>query len=85
MDATVWNNIILYIIIIWSIFWKGIALWRSAQLKQRNWFVAILVLNSVSIGILEIVYLFWFAKKRLTFAEMKTWKNFFMDHSPKKK
>jgi hypothetical protein len=85
MDATVWNNILLYVIIIWSIFWKGIALWRSALLKQKNWFVVILVLNSVTIGILEIVYLFWFAKKRLTFAEMKTWKTIFIDHVPKKK
>jgi methionyl-tRNA synthetase len=64
----VWVFFILYL---WSILWKGLALWRSANLKQRNWFVAILVLNTV--GILEIVYLFFFATKRLKLTELKFW------------
>jgi methionyl-tRNA synthetase len=64
----VWVFFILYI---WSILWKGLALWRSANLKQRNWFVAILILNTV--GILEIVYLFFFAKKKLKLSELKFW------------
>ena len=61
----------LLIIYVWSLFWKGIALWRSANLKQRNWFVALLVLNTV--GIVELVYLFKFAEKKLTIKEMKSW------------
>lgn len=64
----VWIFFILYL---WSILWKGLALWKSANLKQRNWFVAILVLNTV--GILEIVYLFFFAKERLKLTELKFW------------
>jgi methionyl-tRNA synthetase len=64
----VWVFFILYL---WSILWKGLALWRSANLKQRNWFVAILVLNTV--GILEIVYLFFFATKKLKLTELKFW------------
>jgi hypothetical protein len=64
----VWVFFILYI---WSLLWKGLALWRSANLKQRNWFVAILVLNTV--GILEIVYLFFFATKKLKLTELKFW------------
>jgi methionyl-tRNA synthetase len=64
----VWVFFILYI---WSILWKGLALWRSANLKQRNWFVAILILNTV--GILEIVYLFFFAKNKLKLTELKFW------------
>lgn len=55
----------------WSLFWKGIALWRSATSQQRNWFIAILVINTI--GILEIVYLFRFASKRLSVVEMKSW------------
>ncbi len=43
--------------LIWSIFWKGMALWRSARLGQRNWFIAILVLNTI--GVLEIIYLYY--------------------------
>jgi methionyl-tRNA synthetase len=64
----IWVFFILYI---WSILWKGLTLWRSANLKQRNWFVAILILNTV--GILEIVYLFFFAKKKLKLTELKFW------------
>ena len=42
--------------IVWTLIWKGLALWRSAELRQRWWFVALLVINTL--GILEIVYLF---------------------------
>lgn len=57
-----------YLIFLWSIIWKGIALWKAAKQDQRNWFIAILILNTV--GILEIVYLFYFSKKRLTLNEL---------------
>lgn len=53
---------------------KGIALWRSSQLKQRNWFIALFVFIPLNdLALIEIVYLFWFAKKRLTFKEIKSW------------
>lgn len=58
-----------FVLYLWSILWKGLALWRSAELKQKNWFVAILVLNTI--GILEIVYLFYFAKRRMKLQELK--------------
>lgn len=64
-------SLLLFAAYLWTLLWKGIALWRAANLKQRNWFVAILVLNTL--GILELAYLFYFAKKRLTFAELKFW------------
>lgn len=40
---------------------KGIALWRAAQLNQRNWFIALLIVNTL--GILEIIYLLFVSKK----------------------
>jgi methionyl-tRNA synthetase len=64
---------ILFVVYIWSLLWKGLALWRAAQLKQRNWFVGILILNTI--GILEIVYLFFFAKKKMKLEELKFWEN----------
>lgn len=70
-DVPLWQAVIVYILSIWSLIWKGIALWRAVTYHQRNWFIVMLVLNTV--GILEIVYLFRFAKKRLTFAEIKHW------------
>jgi len=48
----------LIIIMIWTTVLKGFALWHSARSSQKEWFVALLVLNTF--GILEIVYLVWF-------------------------
>ncbi len=49
------NPMIMYPLLIWSIFWKGLALWRSARMNQKGWFIALLVINTV--GIFEIVYI----------------------------
>jgi hypothetical protein len=54
------------IIIVWSLVWKGLALWHSAQRGQMWWFLVLMILNTV--GILEIIYLFAIAK--LTFSEL---------------
>lgn len=56
---------IFYIIFLWSIFWKGIALWKAAKYDQRNWFIILLILNTL--GVVELIYLFYFSKKRLVF------------------
>jgi cobalamin synthase len=45
---------------IWSVIWKGLALWRASRNCQKIWFIALLVVNTV--GILEILYLFLFSK-----------------------
>jgi methionyl-tRNA synthetase len=47
--------IVLIILVIWSIIWKGLALWKSAQRQEKIWFIIFLVVNSM--GILEIIYL----------------------------
>lgn len=47
---------ILALLVVWSLFWKGLALWHSARKGQPWWFLALLVVNTA--GILEIVYLF---------------------------
>lgn len=46
--------------LVWSIFWKGLALWHSARRCQNWWFLILLVINTA--GILEIIYLFAVAK-----------------------
>lgn len=46
---------------IWSLVWKGLALWQAARRKELIWFIALLVVNSV--GILEIIYLFLMRRK----------------------
>lgn len=52
-----------YLVIIWSLIWKGLALWRSGRLNQPVWFVVLLVVNTL--GILEILYLFVFSKMKM--------------------
>jgi len=47
---------------IWSLAWKGIALWKAAQLHHLNWFVVILILNTF--GILDIIYIYFVARPR---------------------
>ena len=49
-------------LILWSLAWKGMALWRAAQLKHKAWFIVILLVNTV--GILEIMYLWVFSKSK---------------------
>lgn len=55
----VWT-LVMVLVIVWSIFWKGVALWKSAREDSRFWFVAFLLINTF--GILEILYLFVFSK-----------------------
>jgi len=49
---------LILILVLWELFWKGIALWKAARESQRYWFIAILILNTV--GILPILYIFLF-------------------------
>lgn len=51
-----------WMLVAWSIVWKGLALWKSARKSDKVWFVCILVINSV--GILEIIYLTFFEKRK---------------------
>lgn len=55
------------LIIVWSTVWKGIALWKSAKNDQLGWFVILLVVNTA--GILEIVYLAFFQRKKEQFRQ----------------
>ncbi|MEX2090875.1 MAG: DUF5652 family protein [Candidatus Paceibacterota bacterium] len=59
LDMGFWG--VLAIVAVWSLFWKGLAMWRAAKLGSKKWFVALLILNTV--GILEILYLYVFSKK----------------------
>jgi methionyl-tRNA synthetase len=64
---------LLFVLFLWSLLWKGLALWKAAKNEQRNWFVVMLIVNTV--GILEIAYLFFFAKKKMTLKELKFWES----------
>jgi len=62
MSAWIQNHpLLFFLILIWTIVWKGFGLWKSAGLRQKYWFVAILLLNTF--GILEIIYIYFVARK----------------------
>jgi hypothetical protein len=54
------NPVFLLVFLIWSLFWKGFALWTAAGKKHLIWFVLILVINSL--GLLEIAYIVYLNK-----------------------
>jgi methionyl-tRNA synthetase len=49
-------------IILWEAVWKGIALWKSGNQKKLVWFICIFIFNTL--GILPIIYLLFFSKKK---------------------
>jgi hypothetical protein len=64
--ASVWIHThwaAIFLLAIWSIFWKGCSLWHAGRRGQGWWFVVLLVINSV--GILDIIYLFLVLKLKL--------------------
>ena len=56
MSLPGWFYPFMGVVALWSLLWKGLALWHSSRRNDPWWFVALLVINTV--GILEIVYLF---------------------------
>ena len=56
--------LLFFVLIIWSAIWKGIALWKAARNNSLPWFVVLLVVNTL--GILEILYIYVFGKKKET-------------------
>ena len=56
--------ILISAVLIWSMIWKGIALWKAAKNGSRLWFIFFLIINTL--GILEILYIYVFSKKSLT-------------------
>ena len=54
----------LLIIVVWSLIWKGLALWRAAHRGEKVWFIVFLLINTA--GILEIIYLFFITGAKLS-------------------
>jgi hypothetical protein len=54
--------VLLAVLAIWSLIWKGIALWKATKAGRKDWYIVMLIANTV--GILEIVYLYFFSNKK---------------------
>ncbi|EKD58274.1 MAG: hypothetical protein ACD_56C00159G0003 [uncultured bacterium] len=51
---------IFAVILLWTLPWKGSALWISARRGHVGWFLVLLVLNTLAI--LDILYIFVFSR-----------------------
>ena len=62
LNSFIANNLWLMVALaMWTLPWKGVALWKAAKRQEMIWFIAILVLNTVAI--LEIFYIFFVSRK----------------------
>ncbi len=52
---------VIALVVLWSLVWKGFALWKAAKLGHKGWFIALLIINTA--GILEILYIYIFSRK----------------------
>jgi len=52
------NLYLFLLIIIWTLTWKLIALWKAARNNHLVWFLVMAIVNTI--GILPILYIFLF-------------------------
>ena len=57
------------VFLIWSLFWKGLALWRASRNKHKIWFIVLLIINTA--GVLEILYYFIWGKPKGLWKKVK--------------
>ena len=55
--------LIIAIAVVWSLVWKGIALWQAGKNIHLGWFVTLYLVNTL--GVLEIIYLIAFNRVAL--------------------
>ena len=55
--TTISQNPWIILLIIWSVVWKTIALWKSARNNNLTIFIVVMFLNTL--GILEICYVLY--------------------------
>lgn len=64
------NILVILLLALWVIPWKGYALWLAAKNDSKWWFIILLVLNTLAI--LDIIYIFVINKKCCQKEENKT-------------
>jgi methionyl-tRNA synthetase len=58
-----WMSVLLVPLTLWSLFWMGWALWKSARNDSKIWFLILLLVHTM--GILDIIYIFLVSKKQV--------------------
>ncbi len=47
--------VLISLLALWDIIWRGIALWKSARNNHKGWFVCLMIFSTI--GILPIIYI----------------------------
>lgn len=53
-----------FILALWDVVWKAVAMWKAARNDQLSWFVIVLIFNSA--GILPILYIYFLQPRHNT-------------------
>ncbi len=53
---------IMFLLLVWTLPWKGWALWLAAKRGDKGWFIVLLILNTLAV--LEIIYIFAITKRK---------------------
>jgi hypothetical protein len=53
---------IIYVLLAWTLPWKGIALWKAAKNNNKIWFVILFLINTLAI--LDIIYIVFVGKEK---------------------
>jgi len=61
---------LIMLVLVWSMVWKLLALWKSARKGHIAWFIVMGLINLV--GILEILYIFVFSEMKWNKASAKS-------------
>jgi predicted membrane protein len=64
------NPWLLAILLLWTLFWTGTAMWKAAKKNSPFWFIVLLITNTL--GLLELLYIFVFSEMK--FIKKKNYK-----------
>ncbi len=56
------HKFLFVLLLIWTIVWKGLALWKAGRKNDMVWFIILLVVSTA--GILDIVYIYHISKRK---------------------
>lgn len=57
-----WMAFLFIVLMLWSMVWKGLALWKASRNGDKAWYIALFLINTA--GILEILYIYIWGKKK---------------------
>ncbi len=50
----------IFAVLVWTMPWKGLALWKAAKRGHQRWFIILLLVNTLAI--LDILYIAIFSR-----------------------